>query len=77
MCDNKSNKHKENSNTYDNQGEEKNSSTPENKEKARDGNISIFEFKKSFCHSTYECACTAMDSIKDISMSIMEEFVLK
>ena len=42
MCDNKANKNKETLSTYDNEGKEKTSSTPEKKEKARDGNISIY-----------------------------------
>ena len=58
MCDNESNKPKENSNTYDNQGEENTSSTSEKKEKECDGYVSMYSCGKHFYHSTNELTFT-------------------
>ena len=57
-CDNELNKHKENSSIYDKEGKEKTSRISENKEKARDGYVSMHECGKHLCHSTYERPCT-------------------
>ena len=39
--------------------------------------ILVFMNAENFCHSTYERACAATDYFKEISMSMIEEFVSK
>ena len=43
---------------HDNEGEENTSSVSEKKEKACDSYVSMYEWGKNFCHSTYERAHT-------------------
>ena len=43
--------------------------------KARRGYINLYECGKDILHSTYKNACTSTDSIKQVSMSFMEEFL--
>ena len=43
--------------------------------KSHDGNISIYEFGKKICHSTYEHAGTATNSTQEVSTSIIEELL--
>ena len=71
--DNQENKHKETSSTYDNEGEEKTSSTSENKEKSRDGYVRMYECGNNFCHSTHKHVWTKMY----ISISNTVEFIAK
>ena len=60
-CNKEADKHKENLSVNDNKGEEKTLSTSENKEKARDGYVRIYECGKKFCNSTSECAFVAQE----------------
>ena len=46
---------------YDIVVKENTSSTSENKEKARDGYVCIYECGKQFCNSTSECAFVAQE----------------
>ena len=50
MCENETNKHRETSSTYINEGKENNSSTSENKEKECDGYVFMYECGKKICH---------------------------
>ena len=54
-------KDKQTSSAYDIKGKEKTLSTSENKEKARDGYVCIYECGKQFCNSTSECAFVAQE----------------
>ena len=36
--------------------------------------LDIYECGGEICPSRYKCACTASDSVKELSMSLMEEF---
>ena len=53
-CDNEAIRHKETLSTNENEGKEKTLNMSENKEKSRDGYVSMSERGKHFCHSTYE-----------------------
>ena len=71
ICNKESNKLKDTLSTYGNKGKEKTSSTSKKKEKARDGYVRMYECRKQFLHSTYECACTE----KAMYINIMEELL--
>ena len=58
---------------YDTKDGEKTLRTSEKEEKSLDGYVCIYECSKHFCHSTYECAFTAVA----ISINQMVELVEK
>ena len=52
-------KDRQTSSAYDIKGKENTSRTSENKGKARDGYVHMYECGKYLLHSTYECMCSA------------------
>ena len=72
-CNKEANKHKETLITYGNKGEKNTSRTSENKEKAHDGYVHMYECGKPLSHSIYERECTETY----IYISNIEEIVAK
>ena len=70
--DMEANKQKENLNAYDNKGKEKTSIMSENKEKACDGYVSMYECRKHLFNSKYESACEAQETTTSNMKEILD-----